>query len=125
MSSLKRTIDNKDASGGTPMGVALATARNQLSSAKHEKNKYVVFMTDGLPGHNNNDNWNCMVANNAVNNANSIKEQATLYTVGVGLNDAGSFNWKLGHSSTSSNSGHGYKYEYYRHKSITEPIYSN
>lgn len=119
VSSLKRTIDNKDASGETPMGVALATARNQLSSAKHEKNKYVVFMTDGLPGHNNNDNWNCMVANNAVNNANSIKEQATLYTVGVGLNDAGSFNWKLGHSSTSSNSGHGYKYEYYRHKSIT------
>lgn len=119
VSSLKHTIDNKDASGGTPMGVALATARNQLSSAKHEKNKYVVFMTDGLPGHNNNDNWNCMVANNAVNNANSIKEQATLYTVGVGLNDAGSFNWKLGHSSTSSNSGHGYKYEYYRHKSIT------
>lgn len=119
VSSLKRTIDNKDASGGTPMGVALATARNQLSSAKHEKNKYVVFMTDGLPGHNNNDNWKCMVANNAVNNANSIKEQATLYTVGVGLNDAGSFNWKLGHSSTSSNSGHGYKYEYYRHKSIT------
>lgn len=119
VSSLKRTIDNKDASGGTPMGVALATARNQLSSAKHEKNKYVVFMTAGLPGHNNNDNWNCMVANNAVNNANSIKEQATLYTVGVGLNDAGSFNWKLGHSSTSSNSGHGYKYEYYRHKSIT------
>lgn len=117
VSSLKRTIDNKDASGGTPMGVALATARNQLSSAKHEKNKYVVFMTDGLPGHNNNDNWNCMVANNAVNNANSIKEQATLYTVGVGLNDAGSFNWKLGHSSTSSNSGHGYKH--YRHKSIT------
>lgn len=119
VSSLKHTIDNKDASGGTPMGVALATARNQLSSAKHEKNKYVVFMTDGLLGHNNNDNWNCMVANNAVNNANSIKEQATLYTVGVGLNDAGSFNWKLGHSSTSSNSGHGYKYEYYRHKSIT------
>lgn len=119
VASLKSTIDNKDASGGTPMGVALATARNQLSSAKHEKNKYVVFMTDGLPGHNNNDNWNCMVANNAVNNANSIKEQATLYTVGVGLNDAGSFNWKLGHSSTSSNSGHGYKYEYYRHKSIT------
>lgn len=117
VSSLESTIANKDASGGTPMGVALETARKQLSSAKHEKNKYVVFMTDGLPGHNNNDNWNCMVANNAVNNANSIKEQATLYTVGVGLNDAGSFNWKLGHSSTSSNSGHGYGY--YRHKSIT------
>lgn len=66
VSSLKRTIDNKDASGGTPMGVALATARNQLSSAKHEKNKYVVFMTDGLPGHNNNDNWNCTASANTV-----------------------------------------------------------
>ena len=117
VSSLESTIANKDASGGTPMGVALETARKQLSSAKHEKNKYVVFMTDGLPGHNNNDNWNCMVANNAVNNANSIKEQATLYTVGVGLNDAGSFYWKLGHSNTSSNRGHGSGY--YRHESIT------
>lgn len=46
-------------------------------------------------------------------------ENKQIITVGVGLNDAGSFNWKLGHSSTSSNSGHGYKYEYYRHKSIT------
>ena len=28
--SLKRTIDNKDASGGTPMGVALATAKKSV-----------------------------------------------------------------------------------------------
>ena len=90
------------------MGVALEKAKDQLSGAHHE-NKYVVFMTDGLPGYQKgNDNWNCMVANNAVNNANSIKEPATLYTVGVGLNDAGSFNWKLGHSdTTSSDEGHG------------------
>lgn len=109
VSSLKRTIADQDASGGTPMGVALETARNQLSSAKHEKNKYVVFMTDGLSGHNDDDNWNCRVANNAVKNAKLIKDDATtLYTVGVGLNDAGSFNWKLGHSdTTSSDEGHG------------------
>ena len=125
VSKLKSTISSKEiGSGGTPMGVALEKAKAQLSGAHHEKNKYVVFMTDGLPGYQSgSDNWNCMVANNAVNNANYIKEQATLYTVGVGLNDAGSFNWKLGHSSTSSNSGHGYEYEdgygYYRHKSIT------
>lgn len=126
VSKLKSTISSKEiGSGGTPMGVALENAKAQLSGAHHEKNKYVVFMTDGLPGHQSgSDNWNCMVANNAVNNANYIKEQATLYTVGVGLNDAGSFNWKLGHSSTtSSKSGHGYEYEdgygYYRHKSIT------
>lgn len=116
---LRDKISGKTANGGTPMGVALKTAKDQLSNANpNHKNKYVVFMTDGLPGYNDDsDNWNCMVANNAVNNANSIKEQATLYTVGVGLNDAGSFNWKLGHSSTSSKSGHGYGY--YRHKSIT------
>ena len=60
------------------MGVALEKAKDQLSGAHHE-NKYVVFMTDGLPGYQKgNDNWNCMVANNAVNNANSIKEPATL-----------------------------------------------
>lgn len=107
VTELREKIKNKQADGGTPMGVALETAKAQLLEAHHE-NKYVVFMTDGLPGHNSNDNWNCMVANNAVNNANSIKEQATLYTVGVGLNDAGSFNWKLGHSSTSSSDeGHG------------------
>lgn len=109
VSSLKRTIDNKDTSGGTPMGVALATARNQLSSAKHEKNKYVVFMTDGLPGHSNsNDNWNCMVANNAVKNAKLIKDDATtLYTVGVGLKARDTFNWKEGHSATTEDyTGH-------------------
>lgn len=109
VSSLKRTIDNKDTSGGTPMGVALATARNQLSSAKHEKNKYVVFMTDGLPGHSNsNDNWNCMVANNAVKNAKLIKDDATtLYTVGVGLKARDTFNWKEGHSAaTEDYTGH-------------------
>lgn len=107
---LRDKISGKTANGGTPMGVALKTAKDQLSNANpNHKNKYVVFMTDGLPGHQEgNDNWNCMVANNAVNNANSIKEQATLYTVGVGLNDAGSFNWKLGHSdTTSSDEGHG------------------
>lgn len=100
VSNLKSTISSKNqGSGGTPMGVALEKAKARLSGAHHE-NKYVVFMTDGLPGHQEgNDNWNCMVANNAVNNANFIKEQATLYTVGVGL--AGTFNWKEGHSATT------------------------
>ena len=116
VSSLKRTIADKNASGGTPMGVALETARNRLSNAKHEKNKYVVFMTDGLPGNNNDDDWNCMVANNAVKNAKLIKNDATtLYTVGVGL--AGTFNWKEGHSSTDSYTGHGWGWN--RHGSMS------
>lgn len=108
VSNLKNTIKGKTkGSGGTPMGVALEKAEARLSGAHHEKNKYVVFMTDGLPGHDDDDdNWNCMVANNAVNNAKLIKDGATtLYTVGVGL--AGTFNWKEGHSATTdSYNGH-------------------
>lgn len=113
VSSLKSTIDGKTkGSDGTPMGVALETARNQLSlsDAKHEKNKYVVFMTDGLPGYSEgSDNWNCMVANNAVNNAKLIKNDATtLYTVGVGLKARDTFYWLEGHSdATDSRTGHG------------------
>ena len=109
VSSLESTISSQGASGGTPMGVALETARNQLLSATHEKNKYVVFMTDGLPGNNDDDNWNCMVANNAVKNANFIKNDATtLYTVGVGLKARDTFNWLEGHSeATNSRTGHG------------------
>lgn len=110
VSSLKSTIDDKNASDGTPMGVALETARNRLSNAKHEKNKYVVFMTDGLPRYSEgSDNWNCMVANNAVKNANLIKNDATtLYTVGVGLKARDTFYWLEGHSdATDSRTGHG------------------
>ena len=106
---LRDKISGKTANGGTPMGVALKTAKDQLSNANpNHKNKYVVFMTDGLPGYNSgSDNWNCMVANNAVNNANSIKEQATLYTVGVGLKASDTFEWKEGHKATTdSYTGH-------------------
>lgn len=122
VSNLKSTIKGKTkGSGGTPMGAALKTAKDQLSKAspKNKKNKYVVFMTDGLPGYSEgSDNWNCMVANNAVKNANLIKNDATtLYTVGVGL--AGTFNWKEGHSSTDSYTGHGRDLDWNRHGSMS------
>lgn len=89
--------------GGTPMGAALEAANTQLDSAnKENKNKYVLLMTDGLPGHwPDNDNKNCMVANNAVDNATKIKSQAVLYTVGVGLGED-SFYWNDAHSASSS-----------------------
>ena len=61
-------------------------------------------MTDGLPGHwSDNNNKNCMVANNAVDNATKIKSQAVLYTVGVGLGKD-SFYWNDADSASSSNS---------------------
>lgn len=80
-------------------------ANKQLGSAnKENKNKYVLLMTDGLPGHwSDNNNKNCMVANNAVDNATKIKSQAVLYTVGVGLGKD-SFYWNDADSASSSNS---------------------
>lgn len=97
-----RTID-----GGTPMGSALEAAYNQLGNAANGNDKYVLFMTDGMPGYySDNQNYNCMVANKAVINAKKIKEKAIIYTVGVGV--SGSFEWKEGHSESSSdNTAHG------------------
>ena len=106
VTNLKRNIDNKDRTidGGTPMGSALEAAYNQLKNATKGNDKYVLFMTDGMPGHDSWDqNFNCMTANKAVNYANRIKDsndgKAVLYTVGVGV--SGSFEWKEGHSESS------------------------
>ena len=113
--TLQSYIDTpgRDIYGGTPMGAALEAANKQLDSAnKENKNKYVLLMTDGLPGYwsrtngttnRDDDDQNCMVANNAVDNANKIKNQAVLYTVGVGLG-SDSFNWNDEHSATKSDS---------------------
>ena len=121
--SLKKGISEYSGiNGGTPMGAALQKARTQLGEAHRDNKKYIVFMTDGLPGYWSGDHSeyygydskNCQVANNAVNNASAIKDEkdgnAVIYTVGVGLN--GSFNWTKGHSATSS-SNHG------KHSSMT------
>lgn len=106
-------IDNpgRNIDGGTPMGAALKAAYEKLGSAKYS-NKYVLLMTDGRPGYASNkgyddtygwryDNWNCMVANNAVNYASKIKENAVMYTVGVGEDLNKSFYWNAKHSSDS------------------------
>ena len=111
-----RTID-----GGTPMGSALEAAYKQLGNAANGNDKYVLFMTDGMPGYfSDNQNYNCMVANKAVNYANKIKDsndgKAVLYTVGVGLSDNDEFYWKAGHSDKYSGSWHENSNE---HKRIT------
>ena len=105
--NLKSNIDNEKRTidGGIPMGSALEAAYNQLKSAANGNDKYVLFMTDGMPGYfSDNQNFNCMTANKAVNYANKIKDsnngKAVLYTVGVGV--SGSFKWKEGHSESSS-----------------------
>ena len=91
---------NKSPSGGTPMGDALKKAKSLLDTDNSGNQKYVLFFTDGLPGHNDNDAFNCMVANSAVNYANDIKANATIYTVGYSL--SGTLYWHKGDSATSS-----------------------
>ena len=107
-----RTID-----GGTPMGSALEAAYNQLGNATNGNDKYVLFMTDGMPGYYGDGrsykseySRDCMTANKAVNYANKIKDsndgKAVLYTVGVGLKDTDTFLWKAGHSDQYYGSSH-------------------
>ena len=91
----------KNPSGGTPMGDALEKAKDLLDADQTGNQKYVLFFTDGLPGYSTNNNaFNCMVANSAVNYANDIKAKATIYTVGYKL--SGNLYWHQGHSATSS-----------------------
>ena len=104
-------------SGATPMGSALKAAYNQLGNAAKGNDKYVLFMTDGMPGHYSDGNYydyysiDCMTANKALEYANKIKDsnngKAVLYTVGVGLSDNDKFLWKAGHSDTD----YGYRHE--------------
>ncbi len=99
--SIKDFLSNNGYSyGGTPMGDALEKAKGLLDADQTGNQKYVLFFTDGLPGHNDNDAFNCMVANSAVNYATDIKANATIYTVGYNL--SGTLYWHKGDSATSS-----------------------
>lgn len=102
-------------SGATPMGEALKEANSLVESADSNSSKYVLFMTDGLPGgyryrDYSQKNWpvvedvdkNSAIANAAVDQAAKIKEKATLYTIGVGLTENNkdiSFTWKRGNET--------------------------
>ena len=105
--SIKKFLsDNDDPDGGTPMGDALKKAKSLLDTDNSGNQKYVLFFTDGLPGYweTNNSSGeysrrNCMVANSAVNYANDIKANATIYTVGYNL--SGTLYWHQGDSVTS------------------------
>lgn len=127
--SLTRFINdkNRNIGGGIPMGRALKEAYDQLGKAAEGNDKYVLFMTDGMPGyygdgHNNSysifeeDSIDCMTANKALNYANKIKDsndgKAVLYTVGVGLKDTDTFMWKAGHSDQYYGRSHGNKEEH-------------
>lgn len=116
------TKNENNVKDGTPMGEALKTAKERLKTASYPSNKYVLFMSDGLPGHNSSSSFNCMVANKAVNNAEEIKKDAILYTVGVGLDKNKTFSWKEGDVDWSE---YGYDHGYHNTKTNGSDFLSN
>ena len=86
-------INNKSCNGFTPMGKALEKAY-ELVGKSTDANKYVLFMTDGVPGGHEDVRDDSEVANTTVEYANKIKEKAVLYTVGFALTEEVSFEWK-------------------------------
>ena len=106
-------INNKSCSGSTPMGKALEKAY-ELVGKSTDANKYVLFMTDGIPGGYNKyiggSIWNpkyapdveenSKVADKTVEMANKIKPQAVMYTVGFDVNNS-SFEWKRNGNSSA------------------------
>ena len=131
VTSIKNFLSaNQSSSDGTPMGDALKKAKSLLDADNTGNQQYVLFFTDGLPGHwtpddgsNEYSRRNCMVANSAVNYANDIKEKATIYTVGYNLSGSGTLYWHRGDSATSYDATeHGYySYRWYHtnHESST------
>ena len=84
--SINNVIDSMEADGGTNYTAALQKAYDYLNnrSDKDGRPGYVIFISDGAPGHSgesqNDDNWN------GSEQAENIKrDDYTLYTVGIAL----------------------------------------
>lgn len=92
-------IDNRSASGGTPMGDALEAANTKLTDKEAKyNNKYVIFFTDGLPGYYNSQQYgygfyNCWVAKKAKAEAANIQKKAVLYTISYQLDSSQKLSW--------------------------------
>ena len=92
-------IDNRSASGGTPMGDALEAANTKLTDTEAKyNNRYVIFFTDGLPGYYNSNQYgygfyNCWVAKKAKAAAANIQKKAVLYTISYQLDNKQKLSW--------------------------------
>lgn len=95
MSELQNLVNKLDPAGATSADYAMDLAKQLVSPEKPSSNddlnprenakKIVIFFTDGQPNHY--DGFDNTVANNAIKTAKSIKEDASIYTIGV-FNDA-------------------------------------
>lgn len=91
--SAKAAIDYLEANGGTETDKGMQMAKDILdndSKKNEDRNRVVVLFTDGVPLIYGSGSWNAdsdstitKRANRAINTANSICGNATVYTVGV------------------------------------------
>ena len=87
-SSLESTVNNLQARGGTQAGLGMQYAQTVMNDARDSAQKVVLFFTDGGPGGTTYDPFDPNVANEAIQNAKTLKDNDTLvYSVGV-LDDA-------------------------------------
>ena len=83
INQLHSTINDLTQSGATRVDLGLTQANNQLGGARDEAKKVVIVFTDGDP--TSGSSFENEVAANAINTANTIKQQhsATVYTIGI------------------------------------------
>lgn len=87
-SQLQQRINALNAAGATAADYGLTMAGRVLSGeggnlagARDEAQKVVIFFTDGEPNHKNG--FDSTVANSAISAANTLKDSAVVYSIGV------------------------------------------
>lgn len=87
-SQLEQRINALNASGATAADYGLIMAGrvlrgegSNLTGARDEAQKVVIFFTDGEPNHENG--FDSSVANSAISAANTLKDSADVYSIGV------------------------------------------
>lgn len=94
---IKTTINSLTANGGTDYDYAFSAANDVLTTADSNRERFIVFMTDGAPGYYNGNeaesrgsslttNYRNAVLNNKLGNAETAKSNgATIYSIGYDL----------------------------------------
>lgn len=82
ITTLKDSIDNTSANGGTNQGAAMQQARTILDGDKSGNKQYVVLFSDGIP---DSYDFSSGIAGNADDAADTMEQAGvTIYTIGYG-----------------------------------------
>ena len=83
---LMQAISDMDAGGGTNYTAGLGKAQQYLQNSAREK--YIIFISDGVPGLTQNDLYLDKTNWNGTEQAAALKQNGvTIYTIGLGLQD--------------------------------------